>query len=216
MTEDVARFVRMQRWQEGWRVIAVNDVYKLIPYADILYSCDERWWIAHDGAKKFHGERWSSHSTNRSMLDDKMACAERFGLNLVSGADGEGFSIDQRFIHYGGGSGGQAINLAILKGCTRIVMVGFDCRRVEGKTHFFGAHPEPLRDMTDEDFRNPAIEFKWAAEKLPAHISIVNATPGSAIRSFPMKGLEDACRATLSRTNGRVYCNGSEPHAAAD
>jgi hypothetical protein len=216
MTAEVAHRVRMLRWLEGWRVIAVNDVYKLLPYADILYSCDERWWVAHDGAQKFHGERWSSHAVNLSIADDKIACAKRFDLHLVHGTDGEGFSIDQRFINYGGGSGGQAVNLAILKGCRRIVMVGFDGRKVDGRSHFFGEHPAPLANTDDENYKHPVRQYQRAAQLLPDSISIVNATPNSAITAFPMMGLDDACRTAFPRADGRVHCNGAESHARTD
>ena len=26
------------------RVIAINDAYRLVPWADLLYFCDYRWW----------------------------------------------------------------------------------------------------------------------------------------------------------------------------
>ena len=47
---DTAHRVRMARWTDGWRVIVVNDAYRLLPRADILYACDARWWELHEGA----------------------------------------------------------------------------------------------------------------------------------------------------------------------
>ena len=52
--------------------------------------------------------------------------AERYGVKLVRGIEGEGFCCDPSRIYYGSNSGFQAINLAIhmlRKG--RIVLVGF-------------------------------------------------------------------------------------------
>jgi len=210
LTPEVARKVRFVRWLEGWKVIVVNDAYKMLPRADILYACDERWWDLHQGAKEFEGERWSSHNASPRVKDEKIVCAERFGLNLVLAEDGEGFSFNQSFIRYGGSSGGQAINLALLKGCRRIVLVGFDQRLVSGKSHFFGSHPEPLHDMQDDDFRGSLLDFKYAAQSLPADVSIVNATPGSALTIFPMMEFDEA-----TRWDDRLHRHRAEPECRA-
>jgi hypothetical protein len=38
------------------------------------------------------------------------------------------------------------MGLAFLFGAARIVLVGYDMREVDGRRHFFGSHPRPLRD----------------------------------------------------------------------
>lgn len=164
-------------------LIVVNDAYRLAPWAHVLYACDEVWWDAHRGAPDFMGERWSSHD---KAMNEKLACAERWKLNLVAGLSKTGFSMDPARIHYGGNSGFQAMNLALLWGATRVLLLGFD---MQGVNHFFGKHPRPMRSAGAERFI-PA--FKEAARTLPAGIEIINCTPSSALECFPRKRLSDA------------------------
>lgn len=170
----------------GSHVIAVNDAYRLMPFADVLYACDAAWWTVHRGVPEFTGEKWSSHSKG----NEKQEAAKRYGLRLVAGKRADGFSTDPSCIHYGGNSGFQAVNLAILWGCTRILLVGFDMKTVRKKRHFFGNHPAPLNNpwRFDSFIQN----FAKAAKSLPAGVEILNCTPGSALQCFPMVSLEAA------------------------
>jgi hypothetical protein len=168
----------------GRNVIAVNDAYKLLPSAPVLYACDAKWWEVHGGCPGFAGERWSTHQKGSN---DKKACAEKYGLNLVPGRSGEEFRNDG-VIAYGGNSGFQAVGLAIIFGAARIVLAGFDMREVGGRRHFFGEHPRPLRN--GGSLQKWAQRFDKAAKSVPAGVSIVNATRGSAIKAFPFVGLE--------------------------
>ena len=183
LTEAVA-----QRCQ-GLRVLAVNDAYRLMPFAEVLYCCDAEWWHLHQGCPGFLGEKWSSHSVRPLPENDKATTAEKYGLRLVAGRDGEGFSMDPGVIHYGSTSGFQAINLALLMGAKRVLLVGFDMHSRNGR-HFFGDHPAPLVNALRYEGTVP--EFRRAAESLPPGIEIINCTPGSALDCFPMVSLEDA------------------------
>jgi uncharacterized phiE125 gp8 family phage protein len=58
--------------------------------------------------------------------------------------------------------------------------------------HFFGDHPAGLRNSGT--YANFIRAFARAAKKLPPHIEILNATPGSALTCFPMVTLHDALR----------------------
>ena len=189
LTADVARKVRFARWFDHWRVLVVNDAYRLLPYADILYGCDWGWWKHHDGAPKFHGERWTCHSNSMAFVDNKSAVVGTYDLRYVLAANERGFSDDPRQIHYGlpqPSSGFQAVNLALLMGASPIVMVGFDGHAKNGK-HFFGEHPQHLNRGTDEGYR----EFSKA---YPPNDRIVNATPGSTIEAYRFVDLEAILR----------------------
>lgn len=165
----------------------VQDAYRMVPWGDALYGCDERWWDKHQHCEDFRGAKWSSHDLLTSS-NDKMACAERHGLNLVKGATATGFSTDPSVIHYGENSGFQAINLTILLGSPYIVLVGFDMRLVGKQSHFFGDHPPGLfqRGEYGSFIRN----FEKAPP--PAGVTIINATPDSALTCYPMMAFEDA------------------------
>lgn len=171
--------------------IAVNDAYRLMPFASALYAGDGAWWQVHEGAPGFAGEKWSSHGD--ASHNDKRAVAALYGLNLVRGVDAVGFSLDPSLIHYGENSGYQAINLAVHKLGARgtILLIGFDMRMVDGRRHFFGEHPAPLR-QTVHGYRIWPKHFARAAAALPPELKIINCTPQSALTCFPMMDLADA------------------------
>lgn len=186
--------------RSGWRVVVVNDAWRMIPTADALYACDSKWWTLHDGARGFAGERWTTHeSLSGGHVNDKAAIADQYGLRCVRGTDGEGFSRNPAVLHYGSNSGFQAINLALLKGA-RVALVGFDMRHVNGRAHYFGEHPDGLRRCSD--YRQFLPAFERAAKLLPAGVEIINATPDSALRCFAMMTLDNAL-ALGSRANLR-------------
>jgi len=182
LTPDVAQAVA------GYPVVAVSDAWRLIPEAAILYSCDAAWWRVHDGCRTFAGERWSCHGGNDR--NDKAPIARDYGVRLVAGALGDTFSTDPTRIHFGNNSGFQAINLALLMGARRLVLVGFDMRVVDSKRHFFGDHPRPLSNAID--YRYFAPQFLAAARALAPDVTILNATPDSALKAWPIVPLGDA------------------------
>jgi hypothetical protein len=181
LTPEVAALCR------GERVIAVNDAYRLLPWAEVVYACDAQWWEIHR-RNVLSGECWTSHGL--SPKNDKRAIVDRLGLHIIAGEDRPGFSLDASRIHYASNSGFQALNLAILFGADPIVLVGFDMRQVDGKTHFFGEHKAPLRGHAQ--FGSWCAKFGKAAEMLGGSPRIINATPGSALTCFPMMPLAEA------------------------
>ena len=72
--------------------------------------------------------------------EEKAQAKEKYNLNWVRGSSQRGLGHDR--VHFGGNSGFQAINLAFLWGATRIILLGFDCKAVAGKDHWFGQHPQ--------------------------------------------------------------------------
>jgi len=172
---------------DEWRVLVVQDAYRLMPWADALYGCDARWWDSHRGCSDFTGIKWSTHAKG-SCADDKIDVGEKYDLHLVKGAHSGGFSTDPGVIHYGDNSGYQALNLAVLFGSTYIVLVGFDMRHVGGKSHFFGDHPQGLHQRPEYE----SFARKFDKAPAPDGVTIINATPGSALRCYQMMDLEKA------------------------
>jgi hypothetical protein len=215
LSPDVIKKVQMTRWFDRWRVIAVNDAYKVMPWADAMYACDNHWWLnAPRDFSAFGGEKWTSHEDN-DINHAGQIIAKFPDVKAVAGESGSEFSLDPGLIRYGWNSGFQAINLALLKGCRHIVLVGFDHRHVEGKAHFFGEHPEGIHRMSGQSWDPHIRSFGHAAKWLPKDVTIVNATPGSALKCFPMMSLEDACREAVRRRDDSLYRDRTEPHTAA-
>lgn len=199
LTQDVADLCESATRHALIGTIAVNDAHRLMPWAEVLYSCDAAWWQHHKGVQHFQGERWSSHgsyegshkSEHAEVTNNKKPAALEFGLHLVRGKSEFGFSFDPGFIHFGSNSGFQAINLALLFGVKRVILVGFNMQVPAGAPrHFFGNHPKPLLNNTT--YLEWVPHYRDAARRLPPGIEIINATPNTALTCFPQMELSDA------------------------
>lgn len=185
LTPEVARVCAAS----GHRVIAINDAHRLLPTADILYACDSDWWYEYDGVLDFPGQRWSSHEAGPTSKNDKLKCGERWDLTLCMGRRGKGFSTNPAYIHYGQNSGFQGINIALLLGATKILLVGFN---MQG-THFFGRHPTKLRNSDPRVFVQNFVQAAHT-DYAPKGVSIINCTPGSALKCYPIQAIEEAVK----------------------
>lgn len=167
----------------------MNDAYRLIPEADLLYACDERWWTAHGGVRQFAGQRWTQ-STNRGL-----ECAARFGLRVVESVPGDQPSDDPARITQGCNSGFQAVNLAALAGARRIILLGFDMgNSPSGRKHFFGDHDGATLNVASA-FHLFIRAFNAAAPVYAQRgIEIVNASRATALSCFPRQPLERLLR----------------------
>lgn len=175
----------------GHRVIAVNDAYRLLPWADVLYAADADWWRARNGCREFAGERLTTFGR------DSERTIAQFGLTSIQNQRFvKGFSLSPGVIYRGqSNSGFQAVNVALLRDGNPVVLIGFDMHG----THFFGQHEAPLRSwdrQKQESIFARWIEgFRLASDLLPPHIRIINATPGSALTCFPIMTLDEALNA---------------------
>lgn len=183
LTEEVAGRCR-ELQSDGLGLIVCQDAYKLLPSAEVLYGCDAHWWRLHNGVQDFAGERWSTQTNDpRRAHNDKRAIRADYDVRVIEGRAGNGLELSGDFIYYGNNSGFQTLGLAVAMGARRnLVLIGFDMRIVRGQRHFFGDHPEPLRNAPDyKPFTEP---FDAIADKLPGGMQIFNATPYSALKCF--------------------------------
>lgn len=153
--------------------IAVNDAYKLCPWADILYACDPEWWEAHiaDARQTFAGKLWTQ--------DDRAAKKHR--LYRIAGAANVGLSRTPGVIHFNSNSGAQAINIATLAGAKTLILVGFDMKGPA--SHFFGQHPPNLRKSSD--YADWVRKFAAIAADLKAMgVRVINTSADSALPYF--------------------------------
>lgn len=90
-------------------------------------------------------------------------------------------------------SGALAVAVARHLGATRIVLLGFDGHG----THYFGEHPEPLKNTTEQRRAIHMLQHDREAQACRrAGVQVWNCTPGTAIKSYLVASLEDVlCRA---------------------
>ena len=172
------------------RIIAVNDAYRLTPWADILYGCDVKWWEWHKGVPDFKGIkaglRWDAikgkfHGGWTADIFPDVRSLASTGAN--------GLEIAPNSLRTGSNSGYQAINLAVHMGAKRILLLGYDMKSDGKKNHWFGEHPNKVIPP----YTMMLPYFKTIVEPLEkAGIEVINCTPDSALKVFPMMKLEEA------------------------
>lgn len=184
--EDVA-FVR-----DKARVIAVNDAYRLAPWADALYATDVVWWHHHQGAPTFTGTKWSLDHPAWRRYEGRWPDIQRLAYTGDDGID-----VDPSGLRSGKNSGYAAINLAVHYGARRIVLLGYDMsHQSSSRTHFFGNHPWKPSGSPYAVF---LAKFQTAVAPLAAlGIDVVNCSRVSALTGFPRRSLADVLRAEVA------------------
>jgi hypothetical protein len=176
-TVEQAELIAAARAADRCRVIVVNDNWRRLPGADILYAGDGKWfdlYVDKIRAASFSGELWTQDH----------AASEKHGLHHIESKCGnELLSRDDHRITQGQNSGFQAIMLARLFGARTVVLCGFDMMRgPHGEKHWFGAHPLPLSNGDPTSFRR---NFEAVALGLKAEgTRVVNCSAVTALTCF--------------------------------
>lgn len=183
MSADVAELVRRSA---AYRVVAINNTFRLAPWADMLYAADEAWWTAH----KKEALAFAGH---------KVTCMQNAYPEVLLLREGprEGFSDDPGAVCTGGNSGYQAIQVAVHCGSKRILLCGFDMRG----THWHGRHEPPLREHGEGLYAKWLERFDSIVAPLAERgIEVINCTPDSALKVWPFVPLEQALGNDAERT----------------
>lgn len=158
------------------RVIAINNAYRLAPWADVLYACDAKWW----------GWEWTKGAS--TFVGAKYALTPRAavfpGVHVLKDAGKDGLSLDPTRLTTGKHSGYQAIGLAVLSGAARVLLLGYDMCG----DHFFGSHP----DRSKPPYKACLAAYDTIAQPLrDAGVTVINCSRKSAIAVFPRAALRE-------------------------
>lgn len=164
------------------RVIAINDSYRLAPWADVLYWCDTKWWDSRrsEVTDGFTGDYIVT--LNHPLIPGTRSLRDLGQIGLSSIPDG---------LMTGCNSGYAAINLAYLFGAKRICLLGYDMHVSEtGRTHWHSGYGKPAH-LEDRKLRTQfAPMFAHLVEPLAkAGVEVYNCTAGSALTIWPMRPL---------------------------
>jgi len=137
----------------------------MTPWADILYAMDRNWWDNYfiKGGKEFAGLKLTPVSG--------VKCAKRVS-----------------FTHYQN-SGVGAISLAAHYGAGRIILLGYDCQKTGGKSHWHGNHPPGLGNAGS--IGTWPNQFNKLKKDLSG-IEIINCTRETALTMFEREELNTA------------------------
>jgi hypothetical protein len=197
--------VREAREADRVRVIAINDSYLLAPWADVHYAADAKWHRWHTaGVDKpllgltaedvrvrwaaFMGQKCTIQPTEQHVPDSVHVMLNRDHPNY-----GKGISLDPKFLATGRHGGFQVLNMSILAGAARILLLGYDARSgANGERHWHGAHPTET-DAPQSRYATFRESFREAQHAIAATgVPVVNCSPTSAIDTFPKMTIEQA------------------------
>lgn len=149
--------------------IAVNDTYRLCPWACVIYAADSEWWRQNPQALTGKAGRFSADR-------DKVP-----GVIQLRNAGRVGYSSCPDEVHTYSNSGAQAIQIAAKLGARKILLLGFDFHG----THWHGEHKAPLRNTRDAEYPLWDTMMKFLAVELGRRgVDIINCTPGSRLTVF--------------------------------
>ena len=169
--------------EKGALLFGVNNTY-LDFDLDVWIACDPAWHEIYSPVSgRFDKWHWD------------LSVCEKHGYQYIEGRWGDGLSVSPEHIHYGHSSGYQALNLAVLYGCSPIILVGYDMHYDGDSRHYFnglsdkcGEYPQALRKFSKFDGLIKCYETIAEQKGLP---EIINCTPGSALKCFPFGRLND-------------------------
>ncbi len=167
--------------------IAVNTTYQLARDAEVVYASDATWWAKHPEAALGPGIKASIELVPRH--------APKFPYDVVvlRNTGVQGFDPDPACLRTTGNSGGCAIQIAVHARAARILLLGFDMRG----GHWHGPHPKGLSNPSSGFLERSAAAIARMARMITG-VEIINCTPGSALRCFPMMSLDEALSVELA------------------
>lgn len=164
------------------RCIVVNDQFRYAPWADVLYAADWQWWTH---PKNFDIRQFKGQKVTVSFWpligDDVM---------FLNPGQESGLSDRDDTLNTCRNSGFQAMNLAALRGATTLVLCGFDYKKVDGKSHNFGDHPEGLSNASEYSDMVRLVT-KSAPDFAARGIQVINCSRKSALKCFPYEPVEN-------------------------
>lgn len=167
-------------------VLGVNAAYT-IPCVDVCWFGDAKfYWWNKQGLDAFGGWKFTY---NRGLRHGFASVDGQDGIRVVRRGKGRGLDMRNGYIGWNCSSGGSAINLAAQLGATRIILLGYDMRVVDGRKNWAPHEHERTKLNPYNNFLRPFGRIRQDAKRLG--IQILNATPGSALRKFPFVNLDE-------------------------
>lgn len=161
------------------RVYAVKEAVLLAPWADVLYAADTDWWCNYQ-------DRWQDFQGEKVTVSNR--AAELYGLKYMEAKTQQKWSFAQGALATGGNSGFQTINLTVLDGADRVILLGFDYGYDETAQNKHWWDKDYPRDSRYSNYAEWNKRLAAAAPLIP--VPVLNATPLTAITCFPKVDLK--------------------------
>jgi hypothetical protein len=202
LTDGMLRAVKEARERDECRVIVVNDMYLVAPWADVLYFADGKWWNWHKAgvAKSWSWAKFSAQQVRDAFTQfpgQKVtiwhpAMAKSPELFVLKNDGQESLSNKPNAIRTGSNSGYQALNISVLSGANPIVLLGYDMRFEGTRSHSHNGHETRMGEPAYNNYAKRFVSVQNPLKSLG--VKVLNCSPGSKITAFPIVPLEEALR----------------------
>lgn len=126
---------------------------------------DWNWWKNYERAVRLEG-----------FAGERVTCADRVQGALKFPHDGVRFS------------GEGALLLAVSRGATRVILLGYDCQKTAGRAHHHGSH---LKGMGNAGKVNDWPGYLLETALRIEGVEVVNCSRETVLNVFPRARLED-------------------------
>ncbi len=175
---------------DGHRVIAVNKSFRLAEWADAMFFNDKGFFLGNrQRLLDFPGLKVS---TCKAIINNAP------GIKFVRRRNTPwGLMRDPGFIGWNESSGAAAINLAMHLGATKLILFGYDMKRIGDYCNWDQVLEKKFAPKAFDPYKRFRAPFPRIAQDLRGmNIHCVNATPGSALTEFPIVDPEEVYPAT--------------------
>lgn len=166
---------------KGKKVIAINRAFEVLPFADVLYWTDSRFyrWYRSE-INRFTGLKFTCRSFHDKPSDVTLLKANN------------AMTIDTRpsYISHGNNSGYGAINLAIKLGAKKIYLLGYDMHSTPNASHWHSGYESTHRHDIYEKMMKYFDAIPKELERL--NIECYNANIKSQLNVFRKCSIDDA------------------------
>lgn len=182
------------------RIFVANRAHELFD-ADVMHAMNAAFYpLWHEKLKHKTFDKWTTDRETPSIPAPPDGVPDDVKYIKIKWKDG--LSKNPSYVHAHHGTGPMLINIAYLYGCTRLLLLGWDMR-FPGKVsdteytkprRYLGE--DPLTELgwpkTGPDGERPLL-IKEVSTIHPEDygIEIINCSPGSALKCFPMKPLSE-------------------------
>ncbi len=166
----------------GRKTVGCNAAFLLgAAICSLCFFADAHWFLAFEDRLEEYPGRVVTNNEDKHAIPDWVSRMDRKEIGLSTEALG-----------FGGNSGCSAINLALILGARRVLLIGFDCKL--GSAAEMNWHDNRMEPANPEVFPKFQEGFYAIARDLPTVFpgrEIINCTPGTALECFPKGKLED-------------------------
>ena len=178
----------------GKHVIGVNVAYKIGDWIDMVFWGDKRWYLTNRlELAKFKGLKVTCHP----YFNTPQSKAENIKHVAKDNNKPKGISDRSNSASWNSNSGSAAISVAANMGVTSIVLVGFDMKLGEDDWQHCHSEYSPtgrkgINDVKKLPFHRHMNGFPFIArDAYTRGITIINASPDSAIACLPKMTVQD-------------------------